>query len=927
MFSKKGQGIFKYVLYLLIALAAIFTTISITSGFIMDFYWFDAVGYRQIFMVNLKYRIFLLIITWVITTGCLLLSWRTIKNAFKDNIPGFIGRLFKAFSVFVGLGVGWWFKDNYLVFLKFLNQAPWGVIDPVFENSISFYVFTLPMINSILTLVGVVAVTVFVLTLFSYAVGRSILLEEAVEDVSSLDDSGPSFLSIEKVLNSGPIIGSLSALTIVGASYVWLSRYSYLWSFDAGSSVPTGASYMAVNYHILYTWVQAAGVLIAGAFFIYALRNIETFREKLEFGDMRDFRNEALLVIALIIIFAIIPSGVFGVINSINVQPNEPGIQQEYIERTINFTNKAYGLDNIVETTYEIDPSENLTSDTALESPTIRNARIIDYRPIQQAYQQRQRLRLYYEFFDVDVDRYKTDNEKRLSVVSAREIDTGSVPKRGGEWQNERLIYTHGFGSVLSPASEVESDGSPILAVSDIPPKSKWENVGVEEPRIYFGEMTDEYVMVGADGLEEFDYPKLGEGDEENRYEYEHDRGVELGNPWRKLIAFFYTGDFNLLVSDYVGPDSSLLLHRNVHERVRKIAPFLRYDSNAHFFIDDQGQQNYLLNGITQARNYPYSYTDREAPGYLSDSVKAFVETNTGDIKFYPIKDDPIVKTFENIYPDLFKEEEMPESYRDHIVYPTDLFEIKMGIYRRYHMEDFRTFYQQEDLWDFADEIYHGSQRRVEAYNILFDVENVSGFEDREDEFMLVKPFTPQGRANMVSWIGVGQDGQNYGQKLELRFPKGDLTRGPMQVESIIDQNTDISQQFSLWDQRGSNILRGNLLVLPVAQDLLYIEPIYLTSANLEYPQLKRMIAVYRDRAVMENSFNRAIRAALGERVERIPTPGDNRAPQELVEIVGKYLDLYNDYIEARNAGNYVEAGKIQEALREIRENMRTISP
>lgn len=921
MFSERGQFELKWALYALVAVFAVFVVISISSGFIMNYYWFKSVGYLQIFMVNLRYQLLLLFVGWIVTTLALLFAWRTIDKSLDKALPPISVKLYKILSVFVGLGVGWWFKGKYLVVLKYLNHASWGVSDPVFGNDVSFYVFSLPMIRTVLTFVMVVSLLVLFFTLFFYGVGRLWISEEMSEEYLAGE---PPFWDVHRFLKSWPILGSVVSLTAVGVVTVWLSRYSYLWGFNPGSSVPTEASYMAIKYNIPYTWVLAVGAGLLGALVVYVFLNSRELREKLEFEGFLALKREIAVVGLIIVIFLVIPGVVFGAIDSINVMPNEPDIQRPYLERTINFTNRAYDLDDMMETQFSFGQGD-LTSDEALDSPTIKNARIVDYRPIYQSYQERQRLRTYYEFHDVDVDRYMSGDEKKLAVISGREIDIAEVPTEGGEWQNKHLIYTHGYGAVLSPASEVETDGSPVLSVSDIPIDSNWTGLQVNEPRIYYGERTNTYALVGAEDLDEFDYPK-GEESAYNRYDY--GGGISLGSAWKKMIAWFYTGDFNLLVSDYVGDESELLLHRNVHSRAQKIAPFLRYDSNAQFFVDDGGRLVYLLNGITHAEHYPYSYSDGSAPGYLSDSVKAFVDAASGEVEFYPIKDDPIVETYSRIYPDLFMDTEMPEGYRDHIIYPQDLFSTQMEIYRRYHMTDYRTFYQQEDLWTFANEIYHGSTKRVEAYNIIYDVRDVQGFEDHEEEFMLVKPFTPKGKNNMIAWVGIGQDGNNYGRKLILNFPKGEFVRGPMQVESIIDQETDISEQFSLWGQRGSNVLRGNLLVLPVEEDLLYLEPIYLSATGIAYPQLKRVVAVYRDEAVMENSLERSIRAVLGEEVAPTPPgPGDNVAPAELVELVAEYLELREDYNQLISQGKYAEAGVVRERMEAIAENMRNFVP
>ncbi len=917
--SEKGQTVLKWFIYIVIIISAFVAVVSIASGFIMDYYWFDSIGYLGVFLTNIRYQLALLFLGWAVASVALLLSWPTIRKALGDQIPDIGGTLFKVFSVFVGFGVGWWFKGNYITVLKFLNKVPWGVEDPIFQMDTSFYVFTLPMIRTVITFVAVISGLVLFLSLFSFSIGRTALEAKIRRDETELTEENPAW-ELPRFLKSWPVLGSIIALVGVGAVSVWLGRFSYLWEFNPGAPVPVGADFMAVNYLIPYTWVEAAGVILFGYLIVRVILNSDDIREKLEFGDFSTLKTEIGLLIVVIVIFLIIPGVVFGAIDTINVQPNEPPIQEPYIKNGIEFTNKAYDLEDITDIPYPLG-SENLSSDEALDSPTIQNARIVDYRPVKQTYQQKQRLRTYYEFNDLDVDRYRLDEEtKQLTILSGREMSRGS-----DSWQNKHLYYTHGFGTVLSPASRIASDGSPILSVRDIPPVSSFDRTEVKEPRIYFGERTNDYVIVNGEGIDEFDYP-LGENNEYYRYEY--DRGIKIGNPWKKLVSWFYTGDFNILVSDLVGGDSKLFLHRNIHQRVEKITPFLKHEPNAHLFMDEEGGLVYMISGVTQAERYPYSYSDRNAPGYLSDSVKTFIESNTGDVKFYIIKeDDPVAKTYSNIYPSLFKtKEEMPEVYNEHLLYPETLFKTQTNIYQRYHMKNYQTFYQKEDFWTIAQEEYHGVTKRIEPYNILYNVKNQPGFEDNPEEFTLVQPFTPEGKQNMRAWVGATQDPQNYGKIFALKFPKGEQVQGPMQVESIISQNANISQQISLWEGTGSKVLRGNLLALPLKNDILYIEPIYLSATSeVEYPQLKRIVAVYRDRAEMENTLERAVIKVLGGRVEP-DRPRENVVPIEnvapVVGLVRDYLELRENYNRLIIEGNYSEAGVVRQRMAELEENM-----
>lgn len=921
--SESGQFFSGKILYILLTLILILSAVLfVLPGLLVDYWWFESIGYLQVFMINLEYRLLLFFVGWIAASFFLLLAWRTVKRALKGKFSATANNLFKGFSIVAGILVGLSFSGNYMTVLSFLNRTSWNVADPIFAQDVSFYVFTLPFIEMVLNLVAVVSVLVLVSSVFAYVSGITVLETDAYGKTTAKRKTG--LISPSKFLRSRLIIGSLAILVVTSAAFVWLKRFSYLWGFTPGASVPTHADYMAVNYLIPYTWIESLGVILLGALVIYAILKLERLRDSIDGRGLSGVKKEVALLAVVIMILFIIPTVVFGAINNFSVRPNEPGIQEPYLERTIEFTNMAYGLDNIIRITH-LPRSDSLTTQEALESPTVKNARIVDYRPVMTSYEEMQRLRAYYAFYDVDVDRYLVGGEKQQVVISGREMSYSDG------WQNQHLFFTHGFGAVVSPANRVEIDGTPVLAVKDIPPKSEWSDIEISSPRIYFGEMTNDYAIVNAKDLDEFDYP-LGETNVGYRYEF--DRGIKLDSIWKKLFIWSYTGDLEIMASGYLSEDSSLLLHRNIHYRVEKIAPFLRFDSDALFFIGQDGGLYYILSGITEASRYPYSYSDFNAPGYLSDSVKAFVKADTGDVQFYIINDDdPMVRTYSKIYPGIFIDgEEMSEDFRRHLIYPDSLFETQMQIFSRYQMSDYQAFYQKEDLWLPAEEKYHGAVTRVEPYTILFDVSNIPGLENSRDEFTLIQPFTPYGKQNMRAWVGVAQDPGNYGKMFVLEFPKGELERGPMQVEAIIDQDGEISAQFTLWEGAGSSVLRGNLLVLPVAGDILYIEPVYLSAATVPYPQLRRVVAVYKDKAVMEDSLEQAVIAALGGTIPVPPVenrPVDSQPVENvyatLVEIVREHLELTDKYLRLMSERKYAEAGVVMEKISELEEEMKKL--
>ncbi|MGQ9788849.1 MAG: UPF0182 family protein [Candidatus Hadarchaeaceae archaeon] len=801
--------------------------------------------------------------------------------------------------------------------LRFLNQVPWNITDPVFGNDVSFYVFTLPFIETVLKLAATVSVLILISSALIYV--ASIIAVERTHFGTTVLKRKPDAMEPGRFLGSRFVLGSLVALTVIVAISVWLKRFSYLWGFSPGTPVPTHADYMAVNYLIPYAWVEALGVILIGALIISILLKLKGPRGAKSRADHTGVKREIYLTAIVLVFLFLVPSAAFGAINSLTVKPNEPGIQEPYLKWTIEFTLKAYNLDNVIRINH-VPRSKELTLQEAMESSTVKNARIVDYRPILTSYQEMQRLRAYYTFHDVDVDRYFVENEKRLVVISGREMNYTDG------WQNRHLFFTHGFGAVLSPANRVADDGTPTLIVKGIPPKVALADIKISQPRIYFGELTDDYAIINASGLDEFDYP-LGETNVS--YRYEHDRGIKPDSFWKRLFTFFYTGDLEIIVSEYIKEESRILLHRNVHLRVAKIAPFLRFDPDAQFFIGGDGGFYYLLSGITEASRFPYAYVDFESPGYLRDSVKVFVKADTGDVQLYAISgDDPVIKTYSKIYPGLFIDgEAMPRDFREHLIYPTSLFEIQMKIFSRYQMTDYKSFYQKEDLWMPAEEKYHSSVKRVEPYNILFDVSEIPGLYGATDEFTLIQPFTPFEKQNMRAWVGVAQDLGNYGKIFTLEFPKGELERGPMQVEAIIDQEAQISAQFTLWEGAGSKVLWGNLLVLPVAGDIIYIEPVYLSAEPLSYPQLRRVVAVYRNKAAMEETLEKAVAAVLqGE----LPAPPAENLPLEnvyaaLIQIVREHVALTDKYLNLMAEGKYAEAGAVMEKMVELEAELKKL--
>ena len=468
------------------------------------------------------------------------------------------------------------------------------------------------------------------------------------------------------------------------------------------------------------------------------------------------------------------------------------------------------------------------------------------------------------------MDRYVLDGELRQVMLSPRELDISRAQERN--WTRERLQLTHGFGAVVAPVNEVLEEGLPDFITGDIPPVSDQLELTIEGSRIYFGEQTNQYVIVNSNEPE-FDYP-LGDANAETFYE--PDRGIELSSFARRFALAWELGDTNLLISGQIQSDSRLLMNRNIQQRIDKVAPFLVLDADPYIVIID-GQLQWIQSAYTVSSRFPYSQSSRGSINYIRDSVKIVVDAITGDMTFYLIDaDDPVAATWAKIFPDLFTDEsEMPQAIREHLRYPLDMFSLQAELYLRYHITSPDVFFIGEDVWNIPTERFRQQEQPVEPYYVLMTLPTEEVGAAEELEFALILPFTPRNRQNTVAWLAGRSDGDNYGTLRAYRFPTDDLVFGPAQIEARIDQNPGISQQITLWDQAGSEVIRGNLLMIPIGQSFLFVEPIYLQAENSRLPELVRVVVANGNAIAMEPTFDRALDVILGRRRSSLPGAGD----------------------------------------------------
>jgi len=869
-------------LFLLPLLVPALTTLS------TEWLWFDSVGFLDVFQTRLGAQ-------WGFTAVGLLfsLAWlggnllaaaraagRRVPVAFKINQPridleeqimaaSWIGAILVA--LVAGLAVG----SQWETVLRFSNAASFGISDPVFGQDIGFYLFKWPLLQLLanwgLWLVGLALV-------------------------------GVALVYVGDQLQSGEIKLQPAArvhLTLLAVAFLALKAWGYyLQRYDVLYSVH-GALHGA-GYTDIHVRLPAYNVLtiILGAAAVLMLANLYARKVWLVWAPL------AVWLLASLILLDVAPS----LVQRLAVTPDELSQERPYIQRSITFTRQAYGLDAIQETPFAGDETLSWKKLEANQD-TLTNIRLWDWKPLQQTYRQLQEIRTYYEFGDVDVERYELAEGTRSVMISAREMRTDQLAEQAKTWLNEHLIYTHGQGVVLNTVNEVTAEGLPNLLVRDIPPRSSDPALQIDRPEIYFGEMENNYVVVGT-MEDELDYPQ-GATNVYTRYEGE--AGIPLSSLWRRLSFSMRFGDLPVLISRSITRESRVLMHREIRERIKNVAPFLWLDEDPYIVISD-GRLFWIQDAYTYSSRYPYSepMADQNI-NYLRNAVKVVVDAYHGRMTFYAADpDDPILQTYSRIYPDLFTPyNEMPAELRKHVRYPEDLFSIQAQMYTTYHMRDPQVFYNREDLWQPATEIRGGQEVQVEPYFVIM---RLPGKE--EGEFMLMLPLTPTGKDNMIAWLYADSDGDDYGQMGVLEFSKQELIYGPRQIEARIDQDPTISQQLSLWNQRGSQVIRGNLMVIPVDGGLIYVEPIFLQSEGGQLPELKRVIVAHGSHIAMQSTLEAALTEVFSGQPPLASEPVETETPAGDVASLARSAQTHYQAAQACLAeGDWACYGREQAAL------------
>lgn len=880
-----------FAIFILVGLA-----LFLFAGIIADWLWFDSLGYLPVFKTLLFSKLGLGAIVFtlffVVLSVNMLIASKTVKNQNKGMYFSVISGLSFVAAVFAS---SFWF-----VLLRFLNLVRFERQDAVFQQDLAFYIFVLPFYEFALTVGFLLTVATIIVTTTVYVLASKKKKTVRVEpDQQGIPFSTPQ--NIQQVKLEFPKQGRAhlaylsGILLLVVALYLYVKRFSILFSHRG---VVFGAGFTDVHIMLpLYT-ITAIIAAVAGLIaFTYAYVQ----NTKLVFGG-----------VALLLIVFFTGTLLAGLVQMLYVEPNEFNLEEEFIKRSIDETLYAFNLDKV--STRDFPVTYDLTiEDLNNNQGTVRNIRLWDWRPLLTTYKQIQLFRTYYDFVDVDVDRYMVDGQLRQLMIAPRELDQRQLDDKAKTWVNEKLVYTHGYGVVVSPVNRVSKEGLPELFVQDIPPKTSKEVLQVDQPRIYFGEKTNSFVLANTK-TPEFDYPL---GNENQFTNYAGEGGITLSNPLKKAVFALKLGSLNLFISSAVTSDSKVLLNRNIVQRASTLAPFLQYDSDPYVVID-QGRLFWVIDAYTTSHRFPYS-EQQFGINYIRNSVKVVVDAFHGSVNFYIIDEkDPLIQNYAKIFPELFKPfSEMPEGLKSHLRYPEDLMRVQTSVYGTYHMSDPQVFYNKEDVWRTPNEVYSGSEVDLRPYYIILKLP-----EEEKEGFFLITPLIPRGKENMIAWFAAHSDPENYGQIEIFKLSKQELTYGPMQIEARIDQDTEISQLLTLWGQQGSEVIRGNLLVIPIEDSFLYIEPIYLkASAGGALPQLKRVIVAYEDQLTMQESLEGALnvifKGKLDQLQKEINELGEEVVPSTLNELFQAASQAYKEAQDALVQGDFsLYAEKIEEVGR-----------
>lgn len=901
----KQRGIVLIILIAIVGLSLSKTLVHIVT----ESWWFDSVGFSEVFWTRLTWQILIWVLTFVLYALFLWVNYRIAihrtrhssfrffeDSALADYADTFANYLALVLIFFVAFSASAASVPAWETILKYLHPTSFGDRDPIFQQNISFYVFKLPFYAAIWNWLFFLFVWGLTISILVYILKGNFTQRRNARN--TLNGKAKTHLSL--------LLAGIAGLIAVD---FWLKRYSLLYS---SNGVVFGAGYTDVHARLFAYSVTSILALVVAVLFVLSIRR----------------RDSALPVLGIVLFFValVFLNGIYPwLLQQFIVEPNELTKEKPYIANNIKFTQNAYHLNDVQRQNYAAETQLNRQV-LQENQPTIRNIRLWDYRPLLSTYRQIQEIRLYYKFSSVDVDRYTLNGNYQQVMLSGRELAYSQLPQEAKTWVNQRLKYTHGYGLVMSPVNQVTSDGLPELYIKDIPPVSK-VNLQVSQPAIYYGEETDNYIFTGTK-TKEFDYPLGGE----NAFTtYNGKGGVSIPSVWHRLAYAYDLCSLQILISNYFHNQSHIHYYRQIPQRVSHVAPFLHLDSDPYLVIIN-GRLQWIVDAYTVSDRYPYSqpvaqsqnaaeilksgnteYFLHNRINYIRNSVKVLVDAYDGTMRFFVVDEaDPVLRTYQKIFPRLFEPKAaIPPEVKAHFRYPQDLFKIQAQMYLTYHMSQPEVFYNREDLWHFPIQTYEGNQVIMHPYYVIMRLPG-----EEKEAFIQIMPFTPAKRDNMIAWMATRSNGKDYGKLLLYEFPKQKLVFGPRQIEARIDQEPQISQQFTLWSQVGSKVIRGDLLVIPIRQSLLYVESVYLRAEQGELPELKRVIVAYDKAVVMEETLEKSLAAIFGDvQAEKgVPIPGTGTSSS----LAKSALATYQKAQEALRQGNWAEYGRYQQELKGI---------
>ena len=889
-----------FIQYIVILITIIFIfSISKITGLYTDYLWFSALGFSKIFTISLTTKIVLFFVSALFFFIFAAINlW--IASKLQNSKLSF--KLIALVILFLALFQGLVASNAWLIVLQYLNQVHFNLQDPIFAKDVAFYVFSLPFFLALWRYLFTCVLITILLVIFYYL--QQFITSFFTPDVDPNTNTiyrsfnfKQQFLKIKRAtMIHMAVLASLLFFLLAAKHY--LAIFSIMYS---EKGIVVGAGYTDVVVFLpIVKFLMIFAVIIAVLFYVWIL----FFSKSKKLGK----RHVLLLVLIIYLLFAAVGEVIIpGIVQSLKVSPNEINLEKPYIENNIKFTKIAYGLDEVEERDFDVEQNLNsLVIDKA--KATIDNVRILDYRPLTQTYKQTQEIRLYYDLSGIDVDRYNINGEYTQVMLAPRELDQTQITQNAKTWVNLHMVYSHGFGVVMSPVNSVTEQGLPNYLIKDVPPSYAVEedNLKIDQPRIYYGEKDNSYVLVNTE-TKEFDYPK---GNTNEYINYDGKGGIKLDSFIKKILMALRFVDVKILLSSDVTSESKIMFLRNIQHRISKITPFLVLDNDPYLVISD-GRLYWVQDAYTTTGNFPYSQKF-ERINYIRNSIKVIVDAYNGDVTYYVVDtSDPMILTYASIFPKQFKSFElMPASLKQHIRYPEDIFKLQSAIFSTYHMSDVTVFYNKEDAWQIPYEIYGtGQQIEVEPYYIIMKLPD-----EKKEEFVLMTTFTPIKKDNMIAWLAARSDKDNYGKLLLYKFPKDKLVYGPLQIEARIDQDSEISQQLTLWSQKGSRVTRGNLLVIPIENSLLYIEPLYIQAETGQLPELKRVIVSDGERVVMEVDLGTALQELFGTTVRKTT----EIAEKSEGDLAKEASDYYDAILDAMDKGDWSAFGENFDRLGEV---------